>query len=142
VSAAGWCEFRYFVRTRADDGRVNLPEGEVYSKRLWRQAGFQLTAEMQRGLRDAVAAADFPGLDDQYIDKRVFDGPRWVARLRAGGQEKEVLCCHRFPAPVRTLSRTLRDLVMAPHKMEVVTATRCEENRRFHLEGWPEAGKK
>jgi hypothetical protein len=26
----------------------------------------------------------------------------------------------------------------APHKMEILTATRCEEDRKFAHEGWPE----
>jgi hypothetical protein len=109
---------------------------------VWRKAEFQLSDEIHRQLRDALRVSDLFGLDDQYIEKRVADGTQWVARLRTGDQEKEVFCDNKFPVRLRTLSRTLRDQVMASHKMEILTATRCKEDRKSAHEGWLEDGRK
>jgi antitoxin component YwqK of YwqJK toxin-antitoxin module len=119
VSASGWCECRYFFNSGQEG-----PSGDRVITQVWRKAEFQLTDETQQQLREALKVADVFGLREKYINERIADGTQWVVRLRADGTEKEISCSNKFPGVLRVLSRTLRDQIMAPHKMEVLTATR------------------
>jgi hypothetical protein len=119
VSAAGRCQYRYSVLETEVSGT-----GDIYNTSVWREATFQLTDEMQRQLRDALKAADLFALNDDYVNRRIMDGTQWVVRLRAGGKEKRIYCSNAFPGRLRPLSRTLREQIMVPHRMELLTATR------------------
>jgi antitoxin component YwqK of YwqJK toxin-antitoxin module len=145
VSAAGRCEFRYFFRSKqvsTGDGRIGLQEGEIYTTNIWRQGEFQLTDKMQQHLRDILQAADLFGMKDHYINEQIADGRQWVVRLRADGREKRIYCSNTFPQRLRDLSPSIRDGVMVPHKMELVTATRIEPDRKGpDEEEWPEDGR-
>jgi antitoxin component YwqK of YwqJK toxin-antitoxin module len=133
VNAAGRCEYRYFVASAHVEG------GSVSNGPDWRRADFQLTGEEQRWLREAIGVADVFGHGDQYINKKIADGTQWVVRLRADGKAKQIYCSNQFPDALRKLSRTLRGQVMAPHQMEVVTATRFEGKAQSPAEeAWPE----
>jgi hypothetical protein len=103
VTASGRCEFHYF------DWKVE----------------FQLTDEMQRRLRDAIAGAQIFRLKDEY-GSRAFDAYQWIVLLRAAGKEKRICCTHTFPSRIRTLSRTLRSEIILPHRIEILTATEAE----------------
>jgi hypothetical protein len=138
VSAAGRCEFRYFFTSK----QVSTDRGEVYITQVWRKAGFQLSDQEQQRLRNALKAADVFGLKDEYIDERIADGTQWIVRLRAGGRQKRVYLSNRFPERLRQLSRSIREQVMAPHRMELVTATRVAVGRVSpDEEAWPEDAK-
>jgi antitoxin component YwqK of YwqJK toxin-antitoxin module len=127
VSAAGRCQIRYHLLSRhvstGAEQLSGLKEGEVYLGQVWREAMFQLSPAMQQQLREALVEAGIFGLRDEYVDKHIADGTQWVVALRAGGKEKRVDCSNRFPAALRKLSRTLRDLIVVPHLIDVITAT-------------------
>jgi antitoxin component YwqK of YwqJK toxin-antitoxin module len=131
VSAAGRCEFTYFFTTPRVSGGMGLlaalPAGGIYIDQVWRQAEFQLTDDEQRQLRQALQAADVFGMANEYIDHDIADGTQWVIRLRARSKDKRVYCSNNFPVVLRQLSRTLRDQLMAPHQMELLTATRLDQ---------------
>jgi hypothetical protein len=138
VSASGWCECRYFFNS----GQVG-PSGDRVITQVWRKAEFQLTDETQQQLREALEVADVFSLREKYINERVSDGTQWVVRLRADETAKEVHCSNEFPGVLRVLSRTLRDQIMAPHKMEVLTATRYTGGTPSpSQEGWLEIPEK
>ena len=40
-----------------------------------------------------------------------------------GGKEKKIYCSNSFPEPLRQLSRTIREHIMIPHRMELLTAS-------------------
>jgi antitoxin component YwqK of YwqJK toxin-antitoxin module len=145
VSARGKCEFYYFFTApqvaSVGDARLGLRQGDLYHSPVWRKAEFRLSNELQRQLRDALRTADLFGMQDQYIDRQVADGTQWVLRLRTEGREKRISCSNTFPEPLRQLSRALRDSVMAPHVMELLTATRIEEDGyNPDKDGWLEDG--
>jgi hypothetical protein len=127
VSAAGRCEAYYFFSS-----------GGTPRMRVWRKAVFQLTDGEQRLLRDAIRAADLFGLNGEHIDRDIQDGTQWVARLRAGGREARVYCSNKFPDRLRAMSRALRDGIMAPHRMELVTATRIQFGDGDDTRAWLE----
>jgi hypothetical protein len=89
VSAAGRCDFTYFVSSsRVSTGGAGdhgIAAGQVYTDQVWRRAEFQLSDPEQLRLREALVAADVFGLQDEYINRRVADGTQWVVWLRAGG---------------------------------------------------------
>jgi hypothetical protein len=142
VSAAGRCECRYFLLSvRLSKGADRLPglaDGEPYTARDWRRVEFQLSELEQRQLRDALEAAGVFGLQDEYVNKRIADGTQWVVCLRAGGREKRVYCSNFFPTRLRELSRSIHDYAMAPHRMELLTATQADEGPLDPADlGWP-----
>jgi hypothetical protein len=132
VSAAGRCECNFFFAARQvstfSDPRGRLRPGDTYRTQVWRRAEFRLTTQEQRALRDALEAAAFFSLQDRYDDPRIMDGTQWVIGVRAG-QEKRITCSNSFPEPLRQLSRAVREQVMMPHKMELLTASRIKEDR-------------
>jgi antitoxin component YwqK of YwqJK toxin-antitoxin module len=134
VSASGLCEFTYFVieerlATEADANQVIHGMG-------WRRTEFQLSSEMQRQLRDALMAARVLRLRAEYADQHVDDGTQWEVGLRVAGEEKRVFCSNRFPVVLVELSRTIRDQIIVPHRMEVLTASRVEPRQADN--GWLE----
>ena len=131
VSASGRCECRYHV--------VEIDAGNV-RRQAWRKAEFRLTAEIQRQVRASLEAADFFGLDSQYINRRIADGTQRPIALRASDQEKRIYCSNTFPEALRKLSRAIREQIVVLHRLELVTATRLE-NGRYNPEkdGWFDA---
>jgi len=143
VSASGHCDFRYFLSSMQVSTGANkeqdLPEGTVYREKFWRKADFQLTKELQKQLRDALQEANVFAMKDEYIQKEIADGTQWIVRLRAGRKEKRVYCSNTFPERLLVLSRTLREQIIVPYKMEILTATRIKEDAgNPEKEGWPE----
>lgn len=146
VSAAGRCDFCYYFRSAQvsteDNPRIHLQKGGIYLTHVWRRAQFALTDEMQRELRDALQTADVFGMKDEYVNEKIADGTQWIVRLRADGKAKRVYCSNKFPDRVRHLSASLRDQIMAPHQMELLTASRIEEDSyNPDQDGWLEESK-
>lgn len=126
VSSEGKCEFLFFVHKtevkKPGEGPDELSVGDIYIDRVWLMAEFTLTDAMQRQLRQAIEEAELYSLKDRYIDERVQDGTQWIVMLRAGRKEKRIYCSNKFPKALRKLSVNLRESIVTPHKMELLTA--------------------
>jgi hypothetical protein len=138
VSASGWCDFSFSVLHQEV-----TPDGDIQGGCTWRRAEFQLSDEEQRLLREALEKADVFSLSILYAKLGLMDGTQWCVRLRAGGTEKQVRCDNNFPDALLELSTTLRERIMVPHKMELLTATRFKgEAIEPSKEAWPEIPEK